>query len=205
RHVMLLAGEESMKEAVAFPMSGTGKTSVMDAPSSVDPSQLAELGIKVVADAKNVVFDKLQKLIDYSDKDFKVIEHKSVLTSEEASKVRGISLDKAVKAMVLKDKSGKLFMVCIPADKKVDFKKVEEEYGKKVSFADSEEVEVELGLKVGSVPPVGKIFQIETYYERSIEGKGKIVFSAGRRDRSIVMDSKDLISVAEPSKVGEFC
>jgi len=47
RHAMLLAGETSLKEAIAFPMSSTGRTAVMDAPSWVEPSQLKELGLKL--------------------------------------------------------------------------------------------------------------------------------------------------------------
>ena len=48
RQVMLLANQVSLKEAIAFPMTSTGKTAVMDAPSSVDPIQLKELGIKTL-------------------------------------------------------------------------------------------------------------------------------------------------------------
>ncbi len=47
RHVMVLKNERSLKEAIAFPMSSSGKTAVMDAPSVVDEKQLAELGISV--------------------------------------------------------------------------------------------------------------------------------------------------------------
>lgn len=47
RHVMLLAGETSLKEAIAFPMTSTGRTAVMDAPSEVSEDQLKELGLKV--------------------------------------------------------------------------------------------------------------------------------------------------------------
>lgn len=49
RHVMILAGESSLKEAVAFPMSSTGRTAVMDAPSIVNEKQLKELHIQVKA------------------------------------------------------------------------------------------------------------------------------------------------------------
>jgi aspartyl-tRNA synthetase len=49
RHVMILAGQTSLKEAIAFPMSSTGKTAVMDAPSPVDSSQLNELGIGIIS------------------------------------------------------------------------------------------------------------------------------------------------------------
>ncbi len=48
RQVMLLAGQESLKEAIAFPMSSSGKTAVMDAPSLPDEKLLNELGIKVI-------------------------------------------------------------------------------------------------------------------------------------------------------------
>lgn len=46
RLVMLLAGEISLKEVIAFPMTSSGKTSVMDAPSEVSAQQLKELRIK---------------------------------------------------------------------------------------------------------------------------------------------------------------
>ncbi len=47
RHIMILAGETSLKEAIAFPMTSTGRTAVMDAPSEVSKEQLEELGLKV--------------------------------------------------------------------------------------------------------------------------------------------------------------
>ncbi|MBP7875853.1 aspartate--tRNA ligase [Candidatus Woesebacteria bacterium] len=47
RHVMLLAGEESLKEAIAFPMSSTGHTAVMDAPNELSEDQLNDFGIQL--------------------------------------------------------------------------------------------------------------------------------------------------------------
>ena len=49
RLVVLLAGESSLKEVIAFPMTSTGRTSVMDAPSGVDEKLLKELGIRFKA------------------------------------------------------------------------------------------------------------------------------------------------------------
>lgn len=49
RLIMLLADQTSLKEAIAFPMTASGKTAVMDAPSSVEPSQLKELNIALTA------------------------------------------------------------------------------------------------------------------------------------------------------------
>ena len=52
RLVMLLAGETSLRETIAFPMSSSGQTAVMDAPSTATPEQLAELGIQITKSKK---------------------------------------------------------------------------------------------------------------------------------------------------------
>jgi len=47
RLVMLLANEENIREVIAFPVSSSGQTSVMDAPSEAYPKLLKELHIKI--------------------------------------------------------------------------------------------------------------------------------------------------------------
>src|SRR3990167_4420897 len=45
RWLMAMMGDESIREVIPFPTSGTGHTAVMDAPSEVDAEQLHELGL----------------------------------------------------------------------------------------------------------------------------------------------------------------
>lgn len=47
RQVAIMAGESSIKEVVAFPMTSTGRTAVMDAPSEVSTEQLEEVGLEI--------------------------------------------------------------------------------------------------------------------------------------------------------------
>lgn len=47
RLVMVLVGETSLKEVIAFPMTSTGRTAVMTAPSQISQEQLRELGLVV--------------------------------------------------------------------------------------------------------------------------------------------------------------
>lgn len=47
RLVALLAGESSIKEVIAFPMTSTGRTAVMDAPAAISSEQLRETGLEV--------------------------------------------------------------------------------------------------------------------------------------------------------------
>jgi len=48
RLIALWCGEKAIREVIAFPLSSSGRTAVMDAPSEVDEEQLRELGIKVI-------------------------------------------------------------------------------------------------------------------------------------------------------------
>jgi aspartyl-tRNA synthetase len=47
RLVALLAGEENIREVIAFPKTQKGADPLTGAPSALDPAQLTELGIVV--------------------------------------------------------------------------------------------------------------------------------------------------------------
>lgn len=48
RLVMIMAGEDSIREVIAFPKTANGLSPMDDSPSPVDPRQLAELGLQLV-------------------------------------------------------------------------------------------------------------------------------------------------------------
>lgn len=52
RWVMILTKETDLREVIAFPTTSSGKAAVVDAPSLVDPKQLAALGLKIVKPKK---------------------------------------------------------------------------------------------------------------------------------------------------------
>jgi aspartyl-tRNA synthetase len=53
RLVAILAGEESIREVIAFPKTQKGSDPMTDAPSPVSPSQLRELGISVIDSSRD--------------------------------------------------------------------------------------------------------------------------------------------------------
>lgn len=48
RSLMVILGEPSLREVIAFPMTAKGKTAVMDAPSELTKEQLDEIHLKVI-------------------------------------------------------------------------------------------------------------------------------------------------------------
>ena len=52
RLVSILRQEQSIKETIAFPMTATGRTAVMDAPAEITQDQLKELGLAVAVAKK---------------------------------------------------------------------------------------------------------------------------------------------------------
>ena len=52
RMIMLLAGEESIREIIAFPMNKNAQYIMMDAPGTVEQSQLDELHIAIKQEPK---------------------------------------------------------------------------------------------------------------------------------------------------------
>ncbi len=86
------------------------------------------------------------------------LEHEEVITSEDAAKTRGFELKQGIKAILFTNNENDWVVVDVPADKRVDQKKVavEMEWSKsKIRMATEEEVMKITGCKIGAVPPFG--------------------------------------------------
>jgi aspartyl-tRNA synthetase len=205
RHIMLLAGEDSLREAIAFPMSASGKTAVMDAPSEVSDIQLKELHLALTGGAGKIKIsphDFILNLLQTGGVSYQYLSHAPVFTSEEAEKVRGGQLKEGAKALVLQaDKEFILFV--LPGDKRADLDALKEHLKvKKLAMASADSVLQKTGLKVGSIPPFGSSMGLKTYMHSALAENAQIAFNVGRHDRSIVMDFADFERLEKPEVVG---
>ncbi|MCA9352603.1 hypothetical protein KC901_00280 [Patescibacteria group bacterium] len=126
--------------------------------------------------------------------------HEPVRTSQEASDLRGVSMSSGAKAIVLRGKKTKQsILVVIPADRKVNAKKIQDLVGEKVSF--NPRVEEEFDCELGSVPPFGSVIGLQTYADSELEDV--LNFNIGLRTDSLQISKNDYLALENPI-VGDF-
>jgi Ala-tRNA(Pro) deacylase len=144
------------------------------------------------------VFDRLSDLLRQNNATFHVTRHEPVFTSEEAARVRGTSLASGAKALICKaDDSFVMFV--LPADRKLDSKAARKQLtARSMRFASGDEVLAMTGLKPGSIPPFGSLFDLKTYCDERLRDEAVINFNAGDHAISISMAYGEYERVERP-------
>lgn len=130
---------------------------------------------------------------------YEVVEHAEVRTAGEAAAVRGMALEQGAKSILLKidDRFG-LFVMS--AARAIASRHVRRHLGiSRSRFATAAELARLTGVEPGGLPPFGRpIFDLPLYADPSVLEPTLIAFTAGVRDRSILMSSADWQTVAVP-------
>lgn len=206
RFMMTLFDEENIREIYAFPTASNGQEIMTGAPRAVAKKDLDILGIKL-ADRGAEVRESVVAKLDSVKVKYQIVEHEEARTSEDAAKFRGTKLSEGAKAIVLHslEYASKYIQVVVPADKQVSISKVIELTGEKFEVGKTEDVEKFTGLKVGAIPPFGRLMGMEVYFDGAFWAKDRVAFNVGSRDKSIIMQAADLIIAAEPNKHSKGC
>ena len=89
---------------------------------------------------------------------FELVEHAAVFTVEESSKLDRDIPGAHTKNLFLKDAGGQFWVVTVPAEMRVDLKKLPQAIGsKRVSFGKADDMSRLLGVSPGSVTPLAAI------------------------------------------------
>lgn len=137
------------------------------------------------------------------------LEHEAVIASEDAARTRGFELKQGIKAILLTNDNGVWVVVNIPADKKVDMKKVAEKLGwskGKVRMATAEEVLQKTGCEIGAVPPLLHKEKIQIIVDKGVFDNQENAFNIGLRTISVKIKTSDVKKVfdALEAEEGEF-
>lgn len=122
------------------------------------------------------------------------IEHEEVITSEDAAKTRGFELKQGIKAILFTNENDWV-IVNVPADKKVDAKKVASQIGwskNKIRIGTTEEVLEKTGCEIGAVPPFGHKEQIKTLVDKGVYDNTISTFNIGLRTNSVKIPTQEM-------------
>lgn len=170
-----------------------------------DPKRIAStrLRAKIFFGGENIR-NEIIRLLRENGVAYKHVSHAETTTSQDSANVRGTLLQEGVKSIVLRGKSSKKnFQINIPSHLKLDMKAVAEAVGEKCEFEEPVVIEERYGLLVGGVPPFGQLLNLETYFDKGVLAQENSAFNCGMKTESIVMKSKDLVSLIQP-KMGDF-
>lgn len=123
-------------------------------------------------------------------------EHPAVYTCEEAEKYCGNIPGLACKNLLLKGrKSGRYFLVILPAKKRADLKKIGKIVDdKQITFANTENLLEKLGLEPGSVSPFGLINdkknEIEVCVDKDVYNADRVSFHPNRNTASLELSGE---------------
>ena len=129
-----------------------------------------------------------EKIIDLLEKQkisYEIFEHEPVYTNPAMAEALKVDESETVKSLVLKTKEGKMVVLVLPGNKKVNWKQAAADAGtKKVSFAKPEEVSQAVGCEVGCVPPFGHFSVLPIYLDPDLAKKNFVYFNPGVHDKS---------------------
>lgn len=143
---------------------------------------------------------KIVSLLESAGVRFELLVHVAVFTSEQAARVRGVSLSLGVKAMLLQSNTKQFFLFCLSADNKIDLKKAALLAGVgRLFLASKESVLRVTNCEVGSVSPFsGVLSGVPVFFDRGILAHEVVEFNVGLHTHSVRMKSSDLVNLAKP-------
>lgn len=152
---------------------------------------------------------KLVKYLAKAGVDHKILEHKTVYTALDVANTMKRKMDEVAKSLLVKaDKD--YFLVLLPADYNLDFKKLGKcigaQTGKKikvVKIPGEKIMEKALKIKAGTMSAFGDLHKLPVIMDKGLIKVKKAVFSSGSFNHSIEMAVKDFVKL-ENAILGSF-
>jgi len=133
---------------------------------------------------------------------YTVLPHEETYTAPELAEALHVSGKEFAKVVVVKV-DNRFVMVVLPANWKVDLRKLREVFRTShVRLATEEEFQ---GLfpdcDLGAMPPFGNLYGLEVYVDRSLTADEEIVFQAGTHCDAVRLRYEDFAALVRPAVV----
>ncbi len=141
------------------------------------------------------------KLIEFLNQNkvrYEILHHPEAFTAQELAAIEHVKGKQHAKVVMVKANGDKL-MTVLPADHRVDLEKLDTVTGKRTTLATEAEFKALFpDCAVGTMPPFGNLYGVETYVEESLRGNVFIVFEAGTHSDAVKMSFTDYERLAKP-------
>jgi len=146
------------------------------------------------------ISSKLKKVLEEKGVNFEVLEHPAAFTAQEIAGAQHVPGQQLLKAVIVKDSEGNFHMVVITTNQLVDFDKFEAL--SKISgtnLASEDEVgQLFPDYELGAEPPIGNLYGLKVFADRSIENNDQVFFNGGSHTELIKMELSDYLSLTQP-------
>jgi Ala-tRNA(Pro) deacylase len=141
---------------------------------------------------------QLKEFLDKNKVKYLSTMHSPAFTSQEIAASAHVSGRELAKIVIVKA-DGKLAMVVVPANDKVNFTKLHQQMGKQVDLASESDFKDKFpGCEVGAMPPFGNLFDIPVYVASSLSKHENIVFNAGSHSELMQVAYPDFERLVKP-------
>src|SRR5713101_7080000 len=149
----------------------------------------------------------LRRLKDHLDREkvpYEVLTHSETFTAPELAQALHVPGRELAKVVMVKADE-RFVMTVLPANWKVDLKRLREIFGTShVRLAtEAEFKELFTDCELGAMPPFGNLYSLEVYVDQSLTTDVEIVFQAGTRHEAVKLQYQDFAGLVRP-RVAEF-
>ena len=146
---------------------------------------------------------KLEKLLDGSGVAYGITSHRIAYTARHVAAAEHVPPDEVAKPVVFAVPKG-FFMAVVPGDSDVNLKAMRRVVGvPDLRLATEDEMrELFPDSEVGAMPPIGELYGLPTYVDRSLAEHKEIVFNAGTHREAVHMKYDDWERIAHPETAG---
>jgi Ala-tRNA(Pro) deacylase len=131
---------------------------------------------------------------------YRVTEHKSAYTAEQLASAEHVTPKKVAKPVVLRA-DGTYYVCVLPADRKIDLYRIQKHLeAKNVRLASEHEMEYIFGdAELGAEPPIGAMYELQTFMDKKLAKDKEIVFQAGTHEQAVWMSMDEYKKLTNPT------
>ncbi len=146
------------------------------------------------------IVEKLRQFLEQEKVPYSVHSHPEAYTALEIAALEHVKGRMLAKVVVAKTGDDALVMLVVPADRRVDFRKVAAALGAEdIRLAhESEFRDAFPACEVGSMPPFGNLFGLPVLADELLGENEDIVFNAGTHTLTVKLRFTDFARVVQP-------